>query len=147
MIFTLNIFFMSVNNNKLLYLTTFLTQFATVGRNYFSYSNDKITFPRDYQDTSCWSSPAGHSLVQNNSFLLKLKNQLMRQKETEFLQLPSNFYHNFSRRSISLVRSLMSADSILQPQVKRSHFTCMVFRKQYVSILSFPEYLLLNKTK
>lgn len=48
MIFTLNIFFMSVNNNNLLYLTMFLTQTTTVDRNYLEYSNDKITFPRNY---------------------------------------------------------------------------------------------------
>lgn len=48
MIFTLNIFFMSVNNNNLMYLTMFLSQSTNVGRNYFQYSNNKITFLRNY---------------------------------------------------------------------------------------------------
>lgn len=87
MILTLNIFFMSVNNNNLLYLTMLLPQSTTVGRNYLQYSNNKIPFLRTYQNTGCCLSPAGYSLVLQKSFCFSLKNHLVTQEETEFVTL------------------------------------------------------------
>lgn len=85
MIFTLNIF-MSVNNNNFLYLTMFLSQSTTVGRNCLQCSNNKIPFLRNYQNTGCCFSPAGHSLVLQKSLCFSL-NHLVTQEEAEFVTL------------------------------------------------------------